>query len=135
MSSLRFGVLGLLGSAGLFVVGCNPESSDSAQRPLDSTEATTAVNQRVDELIVGLGDSTARLDMTDSTTVATGSINQATGSSSSCTPSGSTGTTTTATSTVDDAPKSTTKALDDFFGDLDKKSATLNETTTQKKLP
>jgi hypothetical protein len=68
----------------------------------------------VDDLIRGLGDSTARLDMTDSTTVATGSINSTLGSSSSC-GSSSTGPSNTATSTVDGAPKSTTKALDDFL--------------------
>jgi hypothetical protein len=102
----------------LFVAACDSGSgSEPAPRPLDSTEATATINQRVDVLIRGLGDSTAQLDVTDSTTVATGSINQATGSSSACPVSGSTsgGSTTTATNSVDDAPKSTTKALDDFL--------------------
>jgi|SRR5450631_765592 len=112
MRNLRSGLVGLLGSAGLFVVGCNPSPSEASStggtvgtvatggtigagsggvtgtapspRPIDSTEATLSVNQRVNELIVGLGDSTAQLDTTNSTTVATDGINSALGSSSAC---------------------------------------------------
>jgi hypothetical protein len=86
--------------------GANPDSGGLVPRPLSSAEATVAVNQRVDELIAGLGDSTAQLDMTDSTTAATGNIAPTcpdmTGSSGG---SGS----------ADDAPKSATQALDDFM--------------------
>ena len=109
-NSLR--LLGLLGSAGLFALGCNSSpSGGSSPRPIDSTEATSTVNQRVDELVGGLADSTAALDTTDGTTVATGSIGTALGSSHSCTPAGAT----TDTSSTDDATKSTTQALDDLL--------------------
>src|SRR5664279_4115780 len=115
MRDLRSGLVGLLGSAGLFVVGCNPSPSEASStggtggtggtvaaggtvgagsggvtgtapspRPIDSTQATLSVNQRVNELIVGLGDSTAQLDTTNSTTVATDGINSALGSGSAC---------------------------------------------------
>jgi hypothetical protein len=79
------------------------------------TEATLTMNQRVDELILGLADSTAQLDTTDSTTVATKSINSALGSSSAC-PVGGTGVPTTSTTvSVDGVPQSTTKGLDDLL--------------------
>jgi hypothetical protein len=75
------------------------------------------VNQRVDELVAGLADSTAQLDTTDSTTVATKSVGSALGSSSACPVSGSTsgGSTSTAGSTFDGVPASTTKGLDDLL--------------------
>ncbi len=113
MTSLRFALLGLFGSAGLFIVGCNSDpGAGPSPRPLDSTEATATINQRVDQLVSGPGDSAALLDLTGGTTVATGSINQAAGSSSSCSASGSTGG---GSSLGDDATKSTTKALDDLL--------------------
>jgi hypothetical protein len=100
MRNLRFVLVGLLGTAGLFVVGCDSGSNGgptstttttstttATQRPIDSTEATASVNQRVEELLVGLADSTTQLDTTGSTTVATQGINSALGSSSAC-PSG-----------------------------------------------
>jgi hypothetical protein len=117
-SSLRFGLLSLFATAGFSVAGCDPgTSSGPAQRPIEPTEATPTINQRVDLLVAGLGDTTAKLDTTDSTTVATGSIDQALGSSSSCPVTGSTsdGSTSTATGAVDDTPQSTTEALDDFL--------------------
>jgi len=140
MKNLRFGLLGLLGTAGLLVVGCNPGPSGESGtggttasgglvgtgsttgsgggtgtapslRPIDSTEASRTVSQRVDELIVGLADSTAQLDTTNSTTVATDGINLALGSSSSCgsSSSGSSG-------TID------TKGLDDFLHQVAKEA-------------
>jgi hypothetical protein len=114
-SNLRIGLLSLLGAAGMLAGGCTSDSKGApAQRPIDSTEATVSVNQRVDELVRGLGDSTAALDVTDGTSVATGSINSALGSSSSCSSSGG-GSSDSPTGTVDDAPQSTTKALDDLL--------------------
>ena len=107
MNSLRSSLAGLLGAAGLLVVGCN-QSGGTSQRPIDSTEATAAVNQRVDDFVVALGKSSAQMDTTDSTAVATQSANSIF-SSSSC--GGSSG----STSTIDDIPKSTTKALDQFM--------------------
>jgi hypothetical protein len=86
--------------------GTNPDSGGLAPRPITSAEATVAVNQRVDELIAGLGDSTAQLDMTNSTTAATGNIVP------SCPDvTGSTG----GSGTADEAPKSATQALDDLM--------------------
>jgi hypothetical protein len=106
MRSLRLGVIGLLGSAAWLGVGCDSGSSSGPeQRPIDSTEATAALNQHVDDLLRGLADSTAALDMTDSTTVATGAVNSATGSSS----------TSSATGSIDDLPKSTAKTLDELL--------------------
>jgi hypothetical protein len=115
MKNSRLGLAGILGTAGLLVAGCDSGSSGgNAQRPIDSTEATTAVNQRVDELIAGLADSTAQLDTTDSTTVATQGISSALGASSAC--GGTGGTSTSATgSTVDGVPGSTTEGLDDLL--------------------
>jgi hypothetical protein len=114
MKSLGSGLVGLLGAAGLFVVGCNPSPSGPSStggtittgglggtgsggvagtapspKPIDSAKATVTVNQRVNELIVGLADSTAQLDTTHSTTVATDGINSALGSSSACPGNGS----------------------------------------------
>jgi hypothetical protein len=119
----------------LFVVGCNPGLSGAsstggtvatggivgtgtggttgtggpalAQRPIDSTEATTSMNLRVDELIVGLADSTAQLDTTNSTSVATDSLNASLGSSSACPSGGSAG--------GGSSGKIDTKGLDDFL--------------------
>lgn len=97
------------------LVGCNGGGGPSP-RPIDSTAATTTVNQRVDQLIVGLADSTAQLDTTDSTSVASQGISSALGSSScpSATPPAS-GPTKTATGAIDDAPGSTTQGLDDLL--------------------
>jgi hypothetical protein len=107
MNSLHFGLALLLGAAGLSVVGCN-QSSGTSQRPIDSTEATTSVNQHVDDFVAALGKSSAQMDTTGSTTVATQSANSIF-SSTSC--DGSSG----SASTIDDIPKSTTKALDQFL--------------------
>jgi hypothetical protein len=104
MNSLHFGLALLLGAAGLSVVGCN-QGSGTSQRPIDSTEATTSVNQHVDDFVAALGKSSAQMDTTGSTTVATQSANSIF-SSTSC--NGSSG----SASTIDDIPKSTTKALD-----------------------
>jgi hypothetical protein len=118
MSSLRFGLVGLLGISGVFVFGCGSDPSGvGAQRPLDSTEATAAMNQHMDELIIGLADSTAKLDTTDSTTVATQGINSALGSSSACSPGGGS-----VSSTADGVPASTTKGLDDFLHQVAKEA-------------
>ena len=118
MSSLRLNLAGLLGTVGLCVVGCSSGSNGgTSQRPIDSTEATAVMNLRVDELIAGLADSTAQLDTTDSTTVATQSLDSALGTSSACPGGGNTGggSKSTAGSTVDDVPASTTKGLDDLL--------------------
>lgn len=105
MRSLRLGFLVCLGCAAGLGGGCSSDSSGSpAQRPLDPTEATAAVNQHIDDLLRGLADSSAKVDTTDSTALATGSINSATGSSS--------------TSGLDDVPKSTTDALDQLLHKL-----------------
>jgi len=109
MTNLRSGLAGVVGAAGLFVLGCNSDSGGTpSQRPIDSTEATTAVNQHIDELIAGLAKSSAQMDTTDSTTVATDGANSIF-SGSSC--GGSSG----STSAIGDIPKSTTKALDEFL--------------------
>ncbi len=149
MKNLRLGLVGLLGTAGLFIVGCDPGSGGSSStggmiatggavgagglfgaggttatgggagtvpspRPIDSTEATTSVNQRVDELIVGLADSTAQLDTSNSTTVVTQGANSALGSSSAC-----------PTSTSADGSSSgtiDTQGLDDFLNQVAKEA-------------
>jgi len=118
MRNARLGLVGLLGTAGMFAAGCDPGSNGgTSPRPIDSTEATTALNQRVDELIAGLADSTARLNTTGSTTVATDSINSALGSSPACSPTGgNTGTSSNPTGgTADSVPASTTQGLDDLL--------------------
>jgi len=122
MRNVRLGLVGLLGTAGLFaglfVGGCDSGSNGgTSPRPIDSTESTAAMNQRVDELIAGLADSTARLNTTGSTTVASDSINTALGSSPACSPAGgSTGASTTPNGgTVDSVPASTTQGLDDLL--------------------
>ena len=119
MMNLRFGLVGLVGTAGLFVIGCDSGSGGgTATRPIDSTEATAAINQRVDELIAGLADSTAKLDTTGSTNVATDGINSAIGSSPSCPPVGGTSSGSSASSSgsaVGNVPASTTQGLDDFL--------------------
>lgn len=108
MNNLRSALLGLLGAAGLFAAGCTSDSGGgTSQRPLDSTEATASVNQRIDDLVAGLARSSAQMDTTDSTAVATKSTNSI--FSSAC--GGSSG----STNTIDDIPKSTTKALDEFL--------------------
>lgn len=117
MRDLRFCSMSLLGAAGLLVFahnsGCNSDSGGGkTQRPIDSTEATAAVNQRVDDLVAGLAKSSAQMDTTDSTTVATQSASSIF-ASSSC--GGSSGTASTATNGIDGIPKSTTKALDQFL--------------------
>ena len=115
MSSLRFGLVGLIGTS---ILGCGSDpSGGGSPRPLDSTEATTAINQHMDELIVGLADSTGQLDTTDSTTVATQGINSALGSSSACSPSGGG-----AGDAFDGVPASTTKGLDDFLHQVAKEA-------------
>jgi hypothetical protein len=114
MKNLCF-ALGLVGTASFFVVGCDSGSGGgTSPKPINSTEATTAVNQRVDELIAGLADSTAQLDTTDSTSVATQGINSALGTSSAC-GGASGGSTSTTSSTFDGVPSSTTKGLDDLL--------------------
>lgn len=111
--NLRLVLGGLTVLGGCFVVGCN-DGSEPAQRPIDSTAATATANQRIDELIVGLADSTAALDTTGSTTLASGSVNTALGSGSGC------GTSSGPASTVDDGPKSTAQALDDLLHQIGK---------------
>ena len=162
MRNLRFGLVGLLGTAGLFAVGCDSGPSGASatggtiatggvlgtggivgtggttdvvtgtggvtgtdagigtdggtgpvltQRPIASTEATASMNQRVDELIVGLADTTTQIDTTNSTKVATDSIGTSLGSSSACgsTGGGSSG-------TID------TSGLDDFLHQVAKEA-------------
>lgn len=108
MNNLRSALLGLFGASALFAAGCtsDPEGGTS-QRPLDSTEATTSVNQRIDDLVAGLARSSAKMDTTDGTTVAT----QGTSSIFSDPCGGSSG----SSESIDDIPKSTTKALDEFL--------------------
>ena len=65
------------------------------------------MNLRVNELVVGLADSTAQLDTTNSTTVATDSINSALGSGSACPTGGSVG--------GGSSGKIDTRGLDDFL--------------------
>lgn len=109
MNSLRSVSLVLLGAAGFSLVACtSDQGGGTSQRPLDSPEATSSVNQRIDDLVAGLSKSSAQMDTTDSTTVATESTSSI--FSSSC--GGSSG----SASTIDDIPKSTTKALDEFLG-------------------
>jgi hypothetical protein len=116
MTSLRFGLVGFLGAAGLLAVGCNSDSSSgSAPRSIDSTEATSLTNQRVEAVLGGLADSTAQLDTTDSTTVATQGINSALGTSSACSSSD-------VSSTIDGVPSSTTKGLDDLLHQVAKEA-------------
>jgi hypothetical protein len=117
-SSLRTGLLGVLVSAGCVVAGCDSGSSEApAQRPIDSPEATSTINQRVEELVAGLGDTTAQVDTTDSTAVATGAVESATGSSSACpvSNSGSGASTSSSGSGIGDVPQSTTDALNDLL--------------------
>jgi hypothetical protein len=76
------------------------------------------MNQRVDELIAGLADSTAQLDTTGSTNVATDGINSALGSSSACPPVGGSNSGSGASSSgsaAGDIPASTTQGLDDLL--------------------
>ena len=138
MKNLRFGLVGLLGSACSLIIGCNPSPGGSpstggtiatggtvgvgsggvtgtvvSPRPIDSTEATASVNQRVNALIVGLADSTAQLNTTNSTTVATVGINSALGSSSAC--PGTTG--------DFSSGKVDTKGLDDFLHQVAKEAS------------
>lgn len=108
MRDMRLVLVGLLGASGLVAVGCSsgPDGPSTGgaignggagsggigggtgttltQRPIDSTEATVAVNERMNILIAGLGDATAQLDTTGSTTVATQGVGTAVGSSSGC---------------------------------------------------
>jgi hypothetical protein len=115
MTNFRLGLVGLLGATGIWLAGCGSNTGgNTTTRPIDSTEATSTVNARVESLLAGLGDSAARLDTTGGTSVATGSVNSALGSSSAC-PGNSSDTTGSATGAVDDAPKSTAKGLDDFL--------------------
>jgi hypothetical protein len=116
MRSLRWGALGLLGSTWLCLAGCGSSPSGPAQRPIDSPEATTTTNQRVDELIVGLANSVAGLDVAGSTTVATESVDSVLGGSSAC-PGSSAGSGTVSGAT-DDVPQSTNKDLEDVLRDL-----------------
>jgi hypothetical protein len=103
MTHARLGLAGLLGAAGLYVFGCNSDSGpDTSPRPINSTEATASINQRVDELIVGLANSTAQLDIVGGTAVATDSVNGTT--TSSCGSAGGS-----------DVSKSTTDGLDKFL--------------------
>ena len=117
-SSLRVGLLGVLVSAGCVAAGCDSGSSaEPSQQPIDPPEATSTINQRVEDLIAGLGDTTAQVDTTDSTAVATGAIESATGNSSSCPVSGG-GSGASASSDgsgIGDVPKSTADALDDLL--------------------
>jgi hypothetical protein len=122
MTDFRLGLLGLFGVAGIFVAGCGSNSGGTTPaRSIDSNEATSTVNARVETLLAGLGDSAARLDTTGGTAVATGSVNSAFGSSSAC-PGNGRDTTGSATGAVDDAPKSTTKGLDDFLHQIAKEA-------------
>jgi hypothetical protein len=125
MSNLRFGLVALLGITGLSAVACNSDSSGgAAPRPIGATAATTAMNQRVEELIAGLGDSAAQLDTTDSTSVATQGVRSALGTSSACTASGSAGGGSTGSTggTVDAVPASTTNGLRDFLHQVAKEA-------------
>jgi hypothetical protein len=138
MKNLRLVLVGLLGTAGLSIVGCNPGSSETSStggtittggsvgagsggvagappspKPIDSAQATLAVNQHVNELIVGLGDSAAQLDTSNSTTAATDGINTVLGSSSAC--PGRAGTV--SSGTID------TQGLDDFLHQVAKEAS------------
>jgi hypothetical protein len=111
MGNSRFGMAGVLGLFGLTVFGCSPDPTPGvAQRPLDSTEATTTTNGRIDEVLTGLADATDQIDTTDSTAIATDGLNAAVGNNR-CGSSGSSGVNGTATSTVDSVPDTTTNAL------------------------
>ena len=118
MSNLRFAFIGSLAALGL-LAGCDsegggttpsPVDSGAPARPLTSTEATAAVNQRVDELLTGLANSTARIDSTGSTAAVSDGLGAAVGSSSACPAS-----TPTSGGSADDVPQSTTDGLDDFL--------------------
>ena len=101
------GVIGVVGAGGIVdggtlvgvggVVGGGGTSGGEVgvttvvQRPIDSTEATTSITQRVDILIAGLADTTAQLDTSNSTTVITQGLSAAAGSSSACSTGGSFG--------------------------------------------
>jgi len=123
-NSLRISIVVVLGTCAGVVGACDSEPSGPAQRPIDSTEATKTVNQRMETLMGGLGDSTARLDTTGSASLATGSLDTALGGSSRCSADGTSGTGsgTGATATVDDVPQSTTEALDEFLHRLVKEA-------------
>lgn len=116
MRSLRLGSWVSCTVAGVFALGCGSEQNGGTEtRPIVGTEATSTLNQRVDELIRGLGDSTARVDTTDGTNVATGSVDSVLGNTSPCAPVGSTGSASSGSSSVGDVPRSTTQALDDLL--------------------
>jgi hypothetical protein len=95
MRNSWIGLSGVLGLAAMWGVGCD-SSEKPGQRPLDSVEATATINQHIDKLVRGLADTSAQVDTTGGTSVATGSIETATGSSSG----------------IDDVPRSTTRGLD-----------------------
>jgi hypothetical protein len=97
--------------------GSTPPATDSGAggnttpRAIDPIEATATANRRVDDLIVGLADTTGRLDTTGGTSAATDGINSALGSSQACPSSGGTP----ASSPLDDGSQSTTQSLDDLL--------------------
>ena len=84
MISLRWSALGFVGSTWLCLAGCGPSSSEPAQRPIDSPEATKTANQRVDDLLLGLANSMAGMDLAGSASAATESVDSVLGGGSSC---------------------------------------------------
>ncbi len=125
MSNPRFAFMGSLAALGL-LVGCDSEGgggtpslvdSGAPPRPLTSAEATAAINQRVDDIITGLANATARIDSTGSTAAVSDGLGAAVGSSSACPAS-----TTTAGDSADDVPQSTTDGLDDFLRNVAKEA-------------
>jgi hypothetical protein len=123
MVNLRLGLMSILAGAASLAAACNSDNGGGApQRSIDSTEATATMNQRIDRLVGGLGDSTAKMDMAGSTGVASRGINSALGSSSACPADSNGGTTNDATGTLDDTPESTTQALDDLLHQLAKEA-------------
>jgi hypothetical protein len=116
MTSLRLAWLGLLGICGLFVVACDSGSGGgTAPRPIDSTQATTTMNQRMDELLAGFAASAARIDTTGGTSVASQGVGSALGSTSACPARDGTTGGGDSTGGFDGVPKSTTDGLDDLL--------------------
>ncbi len=115
-TSLRFVGMALFGVTALLAMGCDSgggggtgtDSGVSPPQPIDPTQATAKVNQRVDEILTGLANASAQIDTTNSTAAAGDGIAAVLGSSSACPGS------TTSTGT-DDVPQSTTDGLDDFL--------------------
>jgi hypothetical protein len=133
MTNLRLVGMALIAGTWFLSAGCdgagggestNPVPGDSGApapdavappQALTSTQATTVINQHVDDLVTGLANSTGRLDTTGSADPAAGGVGAVLGSASAC-PS------TTPDTSAGVVPSSTTDGLGDLLRDVAKEA-------------